>query len=104
LAGCSPALDERPGLTATIVDNGATGVVLALGGEPIGGAAPLSPEQTWSTIRDAFYPLAIDQSPGWLIINYQAAANDLEAAIVEDAWEALAIVQPGVTMLTLIDR
>ncbi len=105
LAGCAPGAAERPSFEAIAVDSGTTGVLpLGSGNGASGGSPAPTTEQIWSLMGQAFANLPVDESTGWLVINYQAASNDLEAAIVKDAWETLAVSQPGVTMLTLIDR
>lgn len=77
-----PALGEAPGAETPAAAGG-------LGTASIGEALPAG---------------LAEPSPGWLILAYQAAGNDLESAILGDVHEALSTTDPNVRVLSLLDR
>jgi hypothetical protein len=70
-----------------------------------GPATPGSPSPLpEGPIAEALPADAAAPSPGWLVLVYQAAGNDLEEAILGDVREAMSATDPDVRVLSLLDR
>lgn len=73
-------------------------------GYPLGSDQELPGSIAAGPIAEALPENLAPPSPGWLVLAYQAAGNDLEAAILDDVYEASSTRDPGVRVLSLLDR
>lgn len=74
-------------------------------GAPVAATGPGAAGPAGDSAIDAALPAGLAApSAGWLVLVYQAAGNDLEAAILDDVHEALSTSDPDVRVLSLLDR
>ena len=70
-------------------------------GYPLGSDQELPVSIAAGSIAEALPANLAPPRPGWLVLAYQAAGNDLEAAILDDVYEASSTRDPGVRVLQL---